>query len=893
MHLNQASLTTGLRGARFSPPRAPALLVERAGLTDLVANSVAQLTLICAPAGFGKTTLMQQLRRRFQEGGVATVWLQVERADNDLERFLGSLAGAMQVALGLPSPSQATNRLTSGANLGQGRAADLLEGLSLAETAIALFFDDLELITDEQVWAFLQRVLNDLDMRHRAVFAGRTKPPLALGRIRAHGQLLELGQTELRFTPEETRNYLERQNLGASSIRTLQQHTEGWPAALQLAAAVLNAKHADALRTISGVNSGIAEYLAQEVLDSRPARQRDFLLRSATIGQFCAELCDAALERNDSLAMIRDIVRDNLLLTPIDAEERWYRYHPLFADFLRARLVQEDAREAQQLHRRAAVWTSAHGFANEAIAHALAANDQTLAADLLAVSAMENVRSGRVADTAHAIATLPDAEIYRRPTLLRAAAFAAIFAHRYDAGRRYMDVIARMDDIAGVDDEMVAMRLMLLAWTDSIPDLLRAVELLQATSSRSDRFTAGLAGNARAFCNIALGRYVEAEQDLAQAREACEPINALYVLSYSACFTAAIELSLGQVAAARATLQGAMTRAIAEGQKYGSAGAVIATYLAEVLYEANELDVCQALVEDYMAIVVETGLPDHVIMLHRIAARLHFLNGRRDAGHTVLLQLGEIGARRGLRRLSAAAWLERSHAALHAKDIESARRAFSNGSDATLWESFGPFHPYASEIDDVLIAKLRLQLAAGEHGDALAHIHAEKKAVQSAARRRRALQLSFLEAQALELSGRRREASATFDQVVSQVAELGMVRLLVDDAWATEALAVRSVTRGNPRTVNLLREFKPPRAGTSSLAHRDAARDTVGSRIQLTTREVQILRLVWKGSSNKAIARDLFLTENTIETHLRRIYQKLGTRKRTQAAALAFEAGAI
>jgi LuxR family maltose regulon positive regulatory protein len=868
-------------------------MVERSRLLAQFDECSAQLTLICAPAGFGKTTLMQQLRRRLQAQGIATVWLQVEQADNRLDRFVQSLAGAMQVALGKPVTDSDDVHATE-AKRTQSRAADVLASLSASETPVALLLDDLELIVDAAVWAFLQRLLAELDMQHRVVLASRTRSPLALGRMRAHGQLIEFGQSDLRFTQEETAHYLGRQNIGASSIRALQQHTEGWPAALQLAAAALSSKHIDALRSISGASAGVAEYLAQEVLESRSAQQRDFLLRSATLGQFCAELCDTALQRDDSRTMISEIVRDNLLIASIDEEERWYRYHPLFADFLRVRMAQERREEMQPLHRRAADWAAAHGFINEAITHALAAKDQTLAADLLAVAAMENLHSGRVADTAHAIALLPEAEIDRRPALLRAAAFAAIFAHRFDAARRYMERIERSDaGREGGDDEMIAMHLMLLGWTDNIPELLRVVEELRARASRFSCFTAGLASNARAFCNIALGNYVEAERDLAQAREACEPIDALYVLSYSACFSAAIELNLGHVATARATLESAFDRAIGAGQRFGSSGAVVATYLVECLYETNELDACQALVDDYLPIVTETGMPDHLIVLYRVAARLQFLRGYGVTGHALLVQLGDIGARRGLRRLSAAAWLERAYAALRSRDTEDARRALATGSDTSVWDGFGAFKPHASEIDDVLIARLRLQLVIGEASRTLLQIQSEREAAESAARRRRALRLLFLEAQALEALGRRREASAAFDQAVTRSAEGGMVRVLADDSWAIETLVLRSTITGEPRAVGLLRELKGSQAAPGLDGHSDRISDTAESAPRLTTREVQILRLVWKGSSNKEIARILFLTENTVETHLRRIYQKLGTRNRTQAAAIAREAGAI
>jgi LuxR family transcriptional regulator, maltose regulon positive regulatory protein len=896
---SQTSPAIRLQATRFSPPKAPQAAVERARLIARIAEREAPLTVICAPAGFGKTTLMQQLRQRYQSRGIATVWLQVDRADNELGRFLQSLVGAVQIALPQFLPPDLADPYQKGTSPAQGLAADLLDRISLAESAIALFLDDLELITDQNACDFLQRLLADLGPHHQVVIGSRTSPGLALGRMRAHGLLLELDQADLRFTREETSTYLTRQSMSAPAVlETLQQRTEGWPVALQLAAITLNAKGkggSDWLRRFSGSTESVAEYLAQEVLDSRPARQRDFLLRSSVLGEFCAEMCDAVLETNGSSDMIAQILRSNLLLSSIDAEQRWHRYHPLFADFLCTRMQRETPGEMQGLHRRAARWTADEGLTKEAVGHALAAQDHTLAADLLASSAMDMVRSGRVADTARAIAMLPDAEVARRPDLLRAAAFAAVFAHHYTAAARLIETIERTGNRANRDgdDEIAAMRLMLLAWTDRIPEVLETVDAMRSELSRFSPFTAGLASNASAYCNIALGRYVEAEQDLARARQACEPIHALYVLSYSACFSAAIELILGNIASARTTLDSAMNRAIADGQRYGSAGAVVATYLAELLYEANELEACEALVNDYMPIAVETGLPDHLIVLHRIAARLNFQCGRPDAGQGILAQLHEIGARRGIRRLSAAAWLERTYAALRCNDVDGARRALALGSDAALWGSFGEFKLHASDIEDPQIAELRLQLVLGQGNQALPQLEAALQAADATGRRRRALRLLFLRAQILESLGRRREASTTFDTAVTRAAGSGIVRTLVDDGWTIETLSKRATVAGDPRVAPLLRALTRAPVAKVSQTKQIAAGDTSSVAFQLTNREIQILRLLWKGGSNKAIARDLFLTENTIETHLRRIYEKLGTHNRTQAAAIAREAGAI
>ena len=891
------SSAKGPQAARFSPPRGTQGAVERTPLIARIEQSDAQITLICAPAGFGKTTLMQQLRGVLRSRGMATVWLRVDGDDNALGRFLQSLTGAIQMALPQFGSSDFVSTPLGPAGSAQGIAADLLDRISLSEEAIALFLDDLELISAKDTCDFLQRLLADLGPHHRVVIGSRTPPPLALGKMRAHGLLLELTHTDLRFTPEETTSFLKRQNMTASAALQLQQRTEGWPAALQLAAITFGAKGNSGthwLERFSGSTESVAEYLAQEVLASRPLPLREFLLRSSVLGDFCAPMCDAVLSRNDSAAMIAQIQRENLLLSSI-AEGGWYRYHPLFADFLRAQLERAAASEVPALHRAAALWAADQGLTHEAVTHALAAQDHALAASLFESSALGLVLSGRVAEVARIIGLLPEVEVTRRPTLLRAGAFAHIFAHRYSAATRFIELLERAGDTPerASEGELLAMRLMLLAWTDRIPEVYESVTHIRTEESRLDPFTTGLASNASAYCHISLGHHLEAERDLARARQACEPINALYVLSYSACFSAQIELIRGNAAQARRVLDTAMNRAIAAGQRHGSAGAVVATHLAELRYEVNELDACEVLVNEYLPIVIETGLPDHLIMMHRLGARLHFHFGYPEAGYALLADLHELGVRRGITRLSAASWLERVYTALRSNDPQEARRSFTLGADASIWERFGRFQPYASDMEDPLIARIRLELVVGITEHTLPQVQAALQEAEAACRQRRALRLCFLRAQVLESVGRRGEAIEAFDGVVTRASALGLMRCLADENWATRSLIRRSSTARDARALALLGEFEShrnpaPQAKKTTLA---SAAPTLMSR--LSNRELQVLRLLGRGQSNKVIARELFLSENTIETHLRRIYEKLGTHNRTEATARAREAGVI
>ena len=893
----QTSPAKGAQAARFSPPRGVVGAVERSPLIARIEQSDARITLLCAPAGFGKTTLMQQLRRVLQSRGMATIWLRVDSGDKALGRFLQSLIGAIQSAMPQFIPPDFASTPLGPAGSAQGLAADLLDRISLSELPVALFLDELELINASETCDFMQRLLADLGPHHRVVMGSRTPPPLALGRLRAHGLLLDLSHTDLRFTPEETRSFLTGRELPVTAALGLQRRTEGWPAALQLAAITFGAKGKRAtewLEAYSGSTESVADYLAQEVLASRPLLQREFLLHSSVLGDFCAPMCDAALCRVDSAAMIAQVLCDNLLLSSIEVERGWYRYHPLFADFMRAQLEREAPGKGQAVHRAAALWAAEEGLTHEAVTHALAARDHSLAASVFESSALGLVRSGRVAEAARIVTQLPDAEVIRRPALLRAGAFAAIFAHRYSAATRFIELLegAVGTEEPPAHDELFAMRLMLLAWTDRIPEMYERVSQ-DFTASRLDAFNTGLARNASAFCNISLGHHLEAERDLARARQACEPIQALYVLSYSACFSAQIELIRGNTAQARRLLETAMNRVIAEGQRHGSAGAVVATHLAELRYEANELDACEVLVNDYLPIVVETGLPDHLILMHRLGSRLHFHFGRAEAGYALLAELHEIGIQRSIARLCAASWLERAYGALRSNDREEARRSIVLGTDASIWERFGQFQLYAGEIEDPLIARVRLELVLGIGEDTVPLLQTAVREAEASCRQRRALRLRFLLAQMLESLGRRDEAIEAFDGTITRAGALGLLRCLTDENWSTRSLVKCSSMAGDVQVIALLREIDSRRDPAVQATKNALHSDTPKRMSRLSNRELQVLRLLGRGKSNKVIARELFLSENTIETHLRRIYEKLGTHNRTEAAALAHQAGAI
>lgn len=344
-----------------------------------------KLTLVCAPAGFGKTTLVSEWLAGCEK---PTAWLSLDEGDSDPARFLIYLIAALQTvvptigvgvlaALGAPQPPPTEAILTV-----------LLNEITTVPDFI-LVLDDYHVIDAEPVDHALTFLLEHLPPRMHLVLTTREDPPLPLPRLRARGQLTEVRATDLRFTPTEAAEFLEGVmglKLPAEDVALLETRTEGWIAGLQLAALSVQ-DHQDAgsfIRSFTGSHHFVLDYLLEEVLQRQLESVQTFLLRTSILERLCGPLCDAVLQ--DSAASGQKILeateRANLFIVPLDGERRWYRYHPLFADLLRQRLHQRTASatgdgvaEVSELHRRASEWYESNGLEVEAFHHAAAAHD--------------------------------------------------------------------------------------------------------------------------------------------------------------------------------------------------------------------------------------------------------------------------------------------------------------------------------------------------------------------------------------------------------------------------------------------------------------------------------------------------------------------------------------
>ncbi len=417
------SVTGPLLETKLYLPRLRHEPVARPRLSDRLGPAHAwKLALISAPAGFGKTTLVSAWLTARAAGSGVTAWLSLDPDDNEPTRFWTYLISAIETAApGIGTASLSLLQERQAAPI-ESVLATLLNGLQALSSDLVVVLDDYHVIESPEVHAGLTYLLDHLPPGIRLVITTRADPPLPLSRMRARGELLELRAAELRFTADEAASYLNevmRLGLSAADVAALEARTEGWIAALQLAALSVQGR-ADPSGFIAGFAGDdryIVDYLVEEVLQRQTEAVRGFLLRASILTRLTGPLCDAVLGQDGSAATLEDLERRNLFLVPLDDRRRWYRFHHLFADVLRSRLLDERPELLQGLHRRASAWYEQHGDRAEAIRHAFAGEDAPRAADLIELSIPDRNRARQEATLRRWLEALPDEVVRARPVL--------------------------------------------------------------------------------------------------------------------------------------------------------------------------------------------------------------------------------------------------------------------------------------------------------------------------------------------------------------------------------------------------------------------------------------------------------------------------------------------
>jgi LuxR family maltose regulon positive regulatory protein len=864
-----------------------------------------ELVLVCTPAGFGKSTLLAD----WAAGAKWPVaWLSLDPEDNDPVRFWRYVVAALDRAREglverlLPVLTQ------PGVVSSQGMVTALVNRLQASPDEFALVLDDYHLLQSRPIHDGMGFLLGHLPSRLHVVVSSRSDPPLPLARLRARGQLAELRAADLRFTPEESTALLRQVwglDLAPEAEATLGSRTEGWAVGLQLAALSLRDRPNPGafLGTFTGTHRYVLDYLSEEVLERQPDRVRTFLLETSILKRLCGPLCDAVTGRSDGQDMLEELERANLFLTPLDEERRWWRFHHLFGDLLRAELQRAEGGRVPELHRRAAVWCEQHRLIDETIRHALAAGDPAWAARLVEEHLDEPLRRGESVILDQWLSWLPEGMVRSRPRLCLAQAM--LEWHRY-----HLDVVERLlQHVERALQERPELREREVPTEGGmVADPRAAIALLRAQ-------VAGVRGDGEReteFARVALthlaeqepgprfwarwllvaadwhrGRMQQAEvgfaEMLAEGRAAPDP-HPLMTTCYP----------LGAVQRARGEL-GAALRTFREGLRFATQGGRFSPNIeceahigiAQVLYARNELD--DALQHATEAVTLGRQMVESFLLALGLDALawIRQAMGDTEAALEAMDQAsGMLPAMAVARHIyPGEAWRARLLLAL-GRVGEAGRWTEERGLTADDAIS------YQRERDYLVL--VRVLLAGHEPARATRLLERLDALAASQGRIESLIELRALRALATHAGGDHQGALTALAGALALARPEGHVRVFVDEGPPMAGLLrslLRSRQRGHAPAVSpsardhlirVIRAFPSP-TGSPELTTGAAS----GLVEPLTRRELEVLALVAAGRPNREIAAELVVTLETVKKHLSHIFDKLGAANRSDAVARA------
>jgi LuxR family maltose regulon positive regulatory protein len=877
-----------LRLGRVPRPR----LLER-----LDAGQAARLSLVVAPAGFGKTTLVGDwiahlCRADVPARGVA--WLSLDEADNDPLRFATHLIAALQAVE--PALGKGAQALLRGSQMPPAEmvVSALINDLVAASMPIVLVLDDYHVIRAEWVHAALSFLLEHQPASLHLVLIAREDPPLPLPRLRARGQMTEIRASDLRFTVDEAVVFLNQTmglSLTAEAVAALEARTEGWIAGLQLAALALQ-ECGDAgafIEAFSGSHRYVIDYLVDEVLRRQSSEVRAFVTQTSILERFCASLCETVVRiepdiQIDGRAMLAFLERANLFLIPLDDERRWYRYHHLFADSLRAQL---DPTGRAALHQRAAGWFRESGLLPEAIRHALAARDHGLAADLLAEAGREASlwSGGDFGRYLTWVEALPPEAIQGRPRLQLCHGRALYLSGRLAEAEQALAVADEQLRSAPVrDEELTAIAAVYRAQCALEHGDFQTTQQLAEYAVEHFSPTVEL-DRARAYYALASAHYIQGRAGVA------EPLFERAGQIATRKGALALAISSGECAARCLALQGKLKaarqrseRVIALGQLGQTrhpmiVGALLT--LGEVAYQQNDLDRVEPLLQQAISVTQQAGalVRAQQCWAYQQLARLHQVRGDLGGAARAWEQADAVA-----REVDSTFYLRASAARQeHQRAIQSQNQAMALRERAYMPRSF-----YALSEFEALAQAWR-SIAQRRAQDALPILERLLKDTQRDGRGLDVIGLWVWRALALQSLGRNEAAIDVLAQAVVQAAPEHCVRPFLDVGPAVGRLLQELVPRdGGGGFAHALydaftAEVSGQAKGRSSTARTSALIEP------LSDRELEVLRLIAEGLSNKEIAERLLIGVGTVKWYAVAIYGKLGVGSRTRAVARARE----
>jgi LuxR family transcriptional regulator, maltose regulon positive regulatory protein len=902
---------------KFYVPRSRRGLVPRPRLSErLDRGTASKLMLVSAPAGFGKTTLLTE----WLAAGPAApgnerlvAWLSLDRGDNDPTSFWAYVIAALRaVASGVGESALALLHASPPPPI-ETVLTVLLNDLGAIAADIVLVLDDYHVIDAREVQDGMAFLLDHLPSQLHVVIAGRADPALPLPRLRARGELIEIRAAELRFTPDEAVAYFNGMmglQLTARDVAVLEGRTEGWVAALQLAALSMQGRDdiGGFIAGFAGDDRYVVDYLAEEVLQRQSDRVQTFLLQTSILGRLSGPLCDAVTGQGDGKAMLEALDRGNLFLVSLDDRRRWYRYHHLFADVLQARLLDEQPGQVPDLHRRASAWYEQNGEPSEAIGHALAAEDFDRAADLaeLAIPAMRRTR--QEAKLRGWLEMLPDEVVQVRPVLSVYFAGTLLISGELEGVEgRLRDAERWLEPATGDREESkVPSAEMVVADEEEYRRLPGTIEMYRAGQALARGDAPGTIRHAERTIELAL------DDDHLCRASAAGLLGLVYWGSgdleaghraYSACVAglrragfvadilgcsialADIRITQGRLGDALRTYEQALQLGPEQGGSVLRGTADMYVGMSEIARERDDLRAATQLLLRTQELGEHTGLPQN---RYRWRVAMAWIRQAEEDSADALDLLNEAERLyvsdffpnvRPVPALKARVWIRQGR-------IGEAL-GWAREQDLSVDDDLS----YLREFEHITLARLLLARYQSERAEPSLHdatrlLKRLLLTAEKGGRTGRVIEILVLRALAHQALGDIPAALADLEGAMMLAEPEGYVRVFADEGPAMASL-LRAAAKQGIRRDHVRRLL----AAVSGAEHGGPVEQALIE--PLSERELDVLRLLATELDGPAIARELMVSLNTMRTHTKNIYAKLAVTNRRAAVRRAAELGLL
>jgi LuxR family maltose regulon positive regulatory protein len=846
-----------------------------------------RLTLVSAPAGFGKTTLLAEWIR---SGGHPCGWVSLEAADNSLQKFWGYAISSLQALK--PEIGARALAMLKPAGPGEGSSpipmevilADWLNEITAEKEDFLLVLDDLHWIDRESVCQSLAFLLDHSPENFHLVLATRVDPMLPLARLRARNEITEIRESDLRFSLSETSAFLKNTmglNLAESGIEALESRTEGWIAGLQMAALSMQGRKDTAgfVSAFTGSNRFILDYLLEEVLARESQEVRKFLLHSSILPMLCGPLCDAVHESapGSSQATLEYLEKANLFVFPIDEERRWYRCHGLFADLLLTQLRALEPEKIPELHVRASKWFEQSRMLPDAVRQAWAAGDPPRAADLLEKNAFALLEQADIPEIKGWMAGLPPDVFRSRPWLCILRATVLLLEGRMadiDAALGQAEIITA-DFADGKSEEarhllgyVHSIRAHAAFLRGAIPETVNYANRALAELPDSERNMRTSTGLMLSSAYIFLGDFPTAIRMYSDIRSDGIREGNLSLAAFASFGLARLKVIQGKLRAGLEIYRAAL-ELVGNTRQFIPAIGYIYTGLADLYREWNDLPAAEAYAGKAVAKCNEWGQAEIAMSAYTTLAGVQLSQGNFAAGLAAIREASQ-----------------------RSRDVATFSTAFLLAMQARIWLAQGNLEaasqwasasglsiqgPAGFPQENLFFVLARVWIAQGKHEEAVSLLNRILPDAETAGRMGNVIEGTVLLAKACSVKGDAPNALETFRRALALAEDEGFIRAFVDEGEPIRLLLTEIVRQPGAAHIPYARKLLEA-YGESPV--KGAAEASAGL---LSGREIDVLRLISAGSTNQQIAEALCISLNTVKSHTKSIYHKLDASNRTRA----------